>query len=412
MSFAPTLDGQLLRGVRLEVPWAGVWVAYFDFDAGDSALASGRHTLELDQSSWSGTLAPIGGRWGLREAYRLVGGAGAWGHSVSRKGYHNDGGVQRSTVAQDAASEVGETVSIDSSVDGAMGADYAREAGPASRVLEQLFPSTPWWVDADGTTQIAARSTTDVSNDVELVSWDPLSQMARLRAEDVTKLLPGCSITDERAPDGDIVIRDATITLAGEGLVCEAWCGQERTRGRVLDAIRRAARDPRQTYLGTYAYRVVEMKSNRVSVQRIASVAPDLPDLEPVVQVPGVAGASSQLTPGGIVYLTFVDGDPSQPMLVGYTRVDDSGHKPSTTAIDVTSQLKLGESASLVLLAGGSYFAARADITDQRLSALEDAHNDHVHPGVSTGSGSTGAPSPSGLVAAGSSTAASKVKIS
>ena len=410
MSFAPTLDGALLRSARLEVPWSGVWVAYITLDVPDAAL-SGRHKLELDTSTWSGTIAPLGGSWGNDAAYRLVGGAGAWGHPVGRRGYHNDAGVQRSTVAQDAAAEVGETISVDSSVDGAMGPDYAREVGPASRVLEQLWPVTTWWVDADGTTQVGARDVVDVSNDVELVSYDPSSQMAIVRAEDASKLVPGSSISDDRAPDGAIVIRDASITLAGRGLVCEAWCGQERARGRVVDAIRRIARDPRQTYFGTYRYRVVQMKGDRVSVQRVSEVAPELGDLEPVGQVPGVAGASSQLTPGGVAYLTFADGDPSRPILVGYTRVDDSGHKPQTTAIDVTSQLKLGESATLVLLAGGSYFAARADITDQRLSALETAHNNHAHGGVATGSGSTTTPN-IGTVAAGSSTAASKVKIS
>ncbi len=407
MSLAVEISGNLVRSLTLNVPWTGVWMMRVEML--EDVKLSGSVTVAIGDSNWTGEAQ--GGRWSGRAGYIIRGGAAGWRKKLKRKGYHNDAGVQRSTVAQDAASEAGERISIDASANGAMGPDYAREPNAAaSRVLDALWPETPWWVDETGLTKVGPRQTTDVTNDVELLDYSQSTETAWLRAEDVTKVLPGCYVTDtDRSPDGPITIRDASITIDAErGFRCEAYCGTERRHTVLVDSLRRLAADPVKMYRGIYRYRVVGMRGDRISVQSLKN-GPWLPDLEPVGQMAGVAGASSQLTPGAIVYLGFADGDPSYPIVVGYTRVDESNHKPVSTKIDVTTQLELGASATKVKLAGGSQPCSRSDRCNSRFAALESHANTHFHSGVTTGSGSSG--TATAALTPGQSVAADKVDV-
>jgi hypothetical protein len=92
-----------------------------------------------------------------------------------------------------------------------------------------------------------------------------------------------------------------------------------------------------------YRYRVVEMKGNRVALQ-IVNKATGLPDLVPISEHSGVSGAWSKLQPGQGVLVSFVEGDPSQPVITHFEDKDGAGFQPSATCLDAKDQVMIGTS--------------------------------------------------------------------
>ena len=104
MSGFATIGGEFCERVRLFLPQHGVWYADVSM-LGDPEL-SGRVMLNLGSLQLSGTVQRPGTR-GEQSFLRIVGGAGAWGTTLAAKSYHNDAGVKRKLVAEDAAREAG-----------------------------------------------------------------------------------------------------------------------------------------------------------------------------------------------------------------------------------------------------------------------------------------------------------------
>lgn len=98
---------------------------------------------------------------------------------------------------------------------------------------------------------------------------------------------------------------------------------------RLLDTVRSIVREtfPRYDYLGPRKYRVVRMSVDRVELQ-IVNRALGLPDILPISQWPGMAGAWAKLTPGAEVLVQFIDGDPSQPIVTHYEPKGGAGFRP------------------------------------------------------------------------------------
>ncbi len=102
---------------------------------------------------------------------------------------------------------------------------------------------------------------------------------------------------------------------------------------------------PRYAFAFLYRYRVVDMVATRCRLQAI-SEAPGLPHLMHVSVLPGVAGAAANLTPGTVVLVAFVEGDPAQPVVTHFAAEGAAGFVPISLVVDATDTISLGGSAT------------------------------------------------------------------
>ena len=350
------LGERRVQSARVHVPHGGAWVADCVLD--DVAAAVGAVTLTLGGLELRGTVEPENtGAFALGQRVRVVGGAGAWGRAVPAKGYHNDAGVKAAQVASDVAREVGETLDVSGYGATRVGPDFARVAGPASRVLEQL--GVPWWVDLAGVTHVGSRPAVEVVAPYEVLDFDPSQRVATLGVDDASAVGIGAIVRDKLA--APLVVRDLEIDAGASSLRLTAWLADpdaELYGPRLVRALRALVRDalPRLAYLAPRRYRIVEQIGERLTLQAVRAAA-GVPDLLMVPVSPGVAGTRAEHTPGAVCVVQFLDGDPSAPMVTHFEAADGNGWLPVGLTLDATGAVKVGPSADLVELAGG-------DVTD------------------------------------------------
>jgi hypothetical protein len=325
-----TVNGSRATRVHLFVGNKGPWYADVDFE--DAPDLSGHVTIKLGELSLQGTIVPAqDGTFGGSRRSRIVAGGGGWGDELAAKGYHNDAGIKAELVAQDAAREAGEVIGGFVPFAERIGIDYARQAGTASKALEDAIGDVPWWVDYNGITQVGARpAVTLASADYQLVAYDPRARIATLSIDDPSIIVPGVVLSDRL--DIPQTIREFELVVGGEGdgLRVTAWMGGDVSEeGRLAQLMRSIIlRATDGCVHGVFRYRVIRMAADgRVELQAIRKVV-GLPDLLPVSQWPGVAGVHAELTPGATVLVQFVDGDRTQPIITGYEGKNGAGFVP------------------------------------------------------------------------------------
>jgi hypothetical protein len=325
-------NGQTVTKLRMLIGASGPWFVDLTLD-GEAPGVSGRVTLELAGLRCVGTVPPAatGVHGGSREA-RLVAGGGAWGALLRPTGYHNDAQVKALNVAQDAAREAGEQLGSFAPERERVGIDYVREAGPASRVLEDVIGSASWWVDFAGVTHVGARpSSTPPESGYEVVDYDPREQVVQLRLEDLTQVGIGAVLT--KGLDGPKTVRDLEVVLDADELRVRAWCGSSAAQARLAGLFRALVeRSTDGQLLGPYRYRVIRMVGDRVELQAVRKGA-GLPDLLPVSMWPGVAGVHATLTPGAVVLVEFIEGDRTLPVITHFAGRDGTGFAPIALVI-------------------------------------------------------------------------------
>lgn len=129
---------------------------------------------------------------------------------------------------------------------------------------------------------------------------------------------------------------------------------------RLLRAVRALVRElvaPHE-YHALVRYRVFGQTAGRVDLQ-IVNKSSVWPDVLPVSMRPGVPGASWDLTPGAVVLVSFVEGNPALPVVTHYSQRDDGAFLPLSAALDAKSLLELGKTAAAVKVADGALAAAR-----------------------------------------------------
>lgn len=130
------------------------------------------------------------------------------------------------------------------------------------------------------------------------------------------------------------------------------------TSSRLLEALRALLPVllPREPYLGPREYRVVRMRPSASSAEQtrvelqIVRAASGMPDQLMVPAWPGVAGAHAEATPGALVLVQFIDGDPGRPYVCAWSTRDDPAWRPATLTLDATETVAIGEEADDVLL--------------------------------------------------------------
>lgn len=310
-----TLEGVTISRCSVTVPAWGLWWA--DVDLVDAAELAGAVTLVLADVTASGAIVSGGAAHG-RAAYRVVGGAGGWGREIGRRAYNNDLGVKLSTVAGDAAREVGETLGDVPTTK--LGTHYARRKAPASHTLNAIAERA-WYVDFNGVTRFGARAESTYTGIAPRVRQDPGAQCIELATEEIATLVPGV-IVDNALPATDVeYVLDAT------RLTVRVYSGAQLSRE--LEAWRKLfdALDPRRAYRTAYEYRVVSQSGERLNVQPVR-VATGMPDLARVPVRPGMAGERATVTPGSRVVVAFLDGDPSRPYVSNHDEPGSTGWMP------------------------------------------------------------------------------------
>lgn len=114
---------------------------------------------------------------------------------------------------------------------------------------------------------------------------------------------------------------------------------------RFIRSIQEIVREtfPNYEFLAKYRYRVVKMAGDRVDLQ-VVSKDLGLPDALPVAIWPGLAGASANLTPGAIVLVEFVEGDPTMPIVTHFEAEGGGGFRPVHAFVDASERVFIGTS--------------------------------------------------------------------
>ncbi len=321
MSFL-SVGGQPAATMQLIVPAEGPWFA--DFVLHDEVNVTGAVEVIVGEVSLQGTVDDrYSGNYGLSGAARVVAGANGWRDLLPAKTYHNDLRVRAEDIAQDAATEAGETLGSFAGSDLTVGVDYLRNAGPASRTLADAAGTATWWVDYDGITHVGTRTGSAIDPEL-VVDFDPAAKVATLVVDQLT-LAPGDSITIEGQ---SLVIRELQIEIKDASFLVKAWVGEPTAPGRIVKSLRRIVERLTDGKLhGVYRYRVTGMTGQRVNLTPVDTTL-GLPDALLVSMFPGVPGADADLTTGSQALVQFVDGHRGQPVVTQFVGPDGENPNP------------------------------------------------------------------------------------
>lgn len=318
MSFA-TLEGFRVTAAEVHLPQYGAWWATVELD--DESTLSGSVTLKIGALDLVGTI-DRGRSFAGTSKYRIVAGANGWRTTVAAKGYAS-GALQMSTVLADAARDSGETL-VSGYTDRSLGTSFAREAAPASNVLDELVGSDGWYMRADGATVLDARTDGAVDQPYRVLNYNPPARVAIVDTDNPEAFEPGKTIAIETA---ELVISALSLRVTRKGLRLHVELAESATEGRLERAVRAAVAKllPRQlAYLGVHEYRIVAQSA------QLLDVTPryrdrGLPELAGVPQYPGLHGTETDATVGATVLVSFLNGDPTRPIVCGYERPEATG---------------------------------------------------------------------------------------
>jgi hypothetical protein len=124
-------------------------------------------------------------------------------------------------------------------------------------------------------------------------------------------------------------------------------------------------------------YRVIAVKQGGAPLRTRVDLQPinrhyGVPSLNNVDMLPGVAGCVAKLTPGSEVLVSFVEGDPSQPMITHYSRQATGGWIPLSLDIDAAAEIvlnaaliRLGKTATLPVIRAGDMAGPYPNVPSQ-----------------------------------------------
>ncbi len=325
MSFI-TVAGRDCTSLRVVIGYQGPWHAEVKISSAEP-LPAGPFGVTIaigDTTRLVGTLvADADGTQALTRSARIVGGAGGWTNTVAKRGYHNDAGVKARLVVEDLARDTGERLGA-TFVPRAerMGVDYARRAGWATRALTQAIggDGIAWWVELDGSTHVGQRpATAPAATAYQVLAYDPAQRVCTISVGDPATIPIGATLSQGLDTPG--VVRELEWEASGESqFQVTAWLGGSGAQpGRLaglLTTIAQRALDSRE--VAAFRYRVISQESDgRVNLQAVR-VAAGYPDIAPISVWPGIPGVWAKIAPGTECLVVFVEGDPAQPIVVGW----------------------------------------------------------------------------------------------
>lgn len=370
-----TLNGLDVISARLLIPWRGAWVADLDLNPEIAAAmpTSGPATLVLGTppdrvTTLLGTIDPrFSGIFVATGKVRIVGGAGGWDKTIPSQHFASPAGALTSTQILQATAALVQELVVDLAPT-PWGTDYVRSAGPASRV----FGDADWYVDlTTPTTFVGPRKPALPDPSLEVLAYDPGRAFAEVACDVV--IVPGTTIVDPRIGTTPIVVRDVEQTFTAAGSRAMLWCGKTAAT-QLAGLLRAAVREfggIEGLKLRRYRYAAPGAGANTLQLQAVArdgkGLASPAPDLVPLVEWAGMAGLSAKLPPSLDVIVALVDGDPKQPVIVGYS----TAKLPLELTLDASAATHLGPSSVAVDLAGGG--AAVGRVGDEVTITIDSA---------------------------------------
>jgi hypothetical protein len=122
---------------------------------------------------------------------------------------------------------------------------------------------------------------------------------------------------------------------------------------RLLTALRLLIRAelPQLTYFGTYEFSIQSSSGSTVDIAPVDTTV-SLPSMTAVPLISSLQG-QAVVPNSGLCRVRFINGDPSQPIVVGIVNT------ASSVSIPATGQLNIGPSASKITFANGTQGIAR-----------------------------------------------------
>lgn len=326
-----TIEGHPLKALRVIVANIGPWVAECDMQ--DDIAVSGVVRIQAGQLTLVGTVQ-LDGTYALQRRVRVVAGAAGWSNELRARSYHNDAGVKCQAIAADAARECGERLGVFVPQAERLGRDYVRTTGQAARALEAACgPGVAWWVDTAGVTHAGPRPAVQLAPErYTVLAYDPRSRLATLATEDPADVVIGAQLT---ALGVTGTVREYQLEIAPAQVRVVAWLSEAANEpGRLAGLVRSVvARATDARVHGMYRYRVVSVAGDsRLNLQAVRAVA-GLPDVATVSQWPGVAGAKCTPALSSECLVSFVEGDPAQPVVLAFTGPDGQGFAPQAISL-------------------------------------------------------------------------------
>jgi hypothetical protein len=308
-----TLNGARIISGSLTVPYYGTWTADVVLAQADAIATTPMGcTIVLGNLTLVGTAFRTASFSGARSA-RIVGGAAGWLETVTAQQYHSSGGVQASMVLGDAASAVGERVSLASN--SSLGSDFVRAADRASNVLEQVSGGE-WWVDSSGTTRVAPRENVVIGSAFVVEDWSGGKGRFTIATEDYASWLPGATFS---SPTVSAVqtISSVTYRFENDGRFRLEVLAEGAQSTVTLDRIFSSFRSLIQKllaptrYYGTYEYTIVATDGTTVdgTPNDTTRGLPSLNKLE--LRADSIAAQTPQTR--NLCHVIFVNGDPTKP---------------------------------------------------------------------------------------------------
>jgi hypothetical protein len=361
MSAPQNIQLGAVRCVRAQVlfQWTGAWVAHVDVDPDGvvtaSSVPSGAQTLTIGQSvTLQGTVnAEQAARWVAGVQLELVAGGGGWASVVPAQDFQSPGGVSAVSVENATASLIGEKVNDPQPV--SLGLRWERLNGPASRIFRN--PDRSWYVDPSGITQVGTWPTAQPDPSVEVLSYDPIRQIAVCSADAL--ILPGTVLTDTSSTprwDGPLTVRDVEMTWDAKGTRATCWfstVAAPRVAGVLQQMVQELAG---VASLKRWVYTVVSVSgtglATTLNLQATANPdgsASDAPPLANCPMWPGLAGLSCSPALSSHVAVVFLSPGWSDPVVVHFDNT-----LPTMAALDATGTVNVAASAALMSLLSGA----------------------------------------------------------
>ncbi len=301
--------------MRLVTPWHGVWFADVDVVLDEIGIVpKGPCVLTIGTTPMKGTIdSRASGSFAKTAKVRVLGGGGGWDKKVLPLPFSNPAGVLSSAVYAATGAEVLETV-VDVLPTLLASKAYLRSAGPASSV----FGARDWYVSPLGVTFVGPRLPLPYNPaTTEILSWDPLTRVAELSGDD--PIAPGTILLDPLRFDGPLIVRDVEQTWGAAGARATCWCAEEKGSRLAKGLAAFVTATAGVPYLKTYVYRVVlQDPALKTLALQIVDRTTGAPDALPIEMWMGVPGASAKPLPGSEVLVTFANGDPGRPYVVGF----------------------------------------------------------------------------------------------
>jgi len=283
-----------------------------------------------------------------RTSVLVVAGADGWSKVVSERSFQADNGVRSRTIVDGLAVDVGESVASFRVDSDRVGSHFVRQALPASSILEQLVGDSVWWVDYAGATHVGTHAEREVSGSYDVVEYDGIHDEALLVVDDLRSVSIGSVV--RKVVTVPLVVKQIEITVRNATVAFRVY-GKNSSPAHVMFRRLVEASLPRKTFDLMYRYRVTGENHGRYSLRPVNPKL-GLPSLQRVPVMAGVSGAKAVLRNGTSVLLSFIEGDPGQPVVTHFAPEQEDEWKPISLCIEALDWVDI--KAKIVRLAKGA----------------------------------------------------------